>query len=124
MEYLVGLLLALGVALLAAAVGFDRAERAFYSTVLIVVATYYVLFAVMGASGRTLIVEIIVTCGFLLIAVVGYKGNYGSWLPPSLGTDSLTSSIVSSFRTPAYRDGGRDFAWHLMCFSAGCCFFA
>jgi hypothetical protein len=77
MEYLVGLLLALGVALLAAAVGFDR-ERAFYSTVLIVVASYYVLFAVMGASGRTLIVEIIVACGFLLIAVVGYKRNF--WL--------------------------------------------
>jgi hypothetical protein len=44
MEYLVGILLSLGTVVLAALIGFDR-ERSFYSTVLIVVATYYVLFA-------------------------------------------------------------------------------
>lgn len=77
MEYLVGLLLSVAVVAFAAIVGFDR-ERSFYSTVLIVVATYYVLFAVMGASGRTIIIEIVVASGFFLFAVLGFKGNL--WL--------------------------------------------
>lgn len=46
MEYLIGLFLSLAVAGLIVVVGLDR-EAAFYPTVLIVVASYYVLFAVM-----------------------------------------------------------------------------
>jgi hypothetical protein len=55
----------------------DR-ERDFYPTVLIVIASYYVLFAAMGASRRTLIIEIVVAGGFLLVAVLGFKRNF--WL--------------------------------------------
>lgn len=78
MEYLVGSLLSLATVVFAAVIGLDR-ERSFYSTVLCVVATYYVLFAVMGAaSWRTLIIEIAVASGFFLFAVVGFKGNL--WL--------------------------------------------
>src|SRR3989442_765757 len=72
MEYLIGLILGLAVASSAAIIGFDR-DRAFYPTVLIMIASYYVLFAVMGASGRTLMIEIVVASGFLLFAVVGFK---------------------------------------------------
>jgi hypothetical protein len=77
MEYLVGILLALGTVVLAALIGFDR-ERSFYSTVLIVVATYYVLFAVMGATRRTLMLEIAIATGFILFSLIGFKGNL--WL--------------------------------------------
>ncbi len=77
MEYLIGLILSLAVAGLAAVVGFDR-ERAFYPTVMIVIASYYVLFAVTGASSRTLSIEIVVAGGFLLVAVLGYRRNF--WL--------------------------------------------
>ena len=77
MEYLVGIFLSLGTIVLAAVVGFAR-ERSFYSTVLFVVATYYVLFAVMGASRRTLIIEIAIASGFFLFGVLGFKGNF--WL--------------------------------------------
>jgi hypothetical protein len=77
MEYLIGLILSLAVAGFAAVVGFDR-ERTFYPTVLIVIASYYVLFAATGASRRTLIVEIVVAGGFLLVAVLGFKDNF--WL--------------------------------------------
>jgi hypothetical protein len=77
MEYLIGLILSLSVVGLAAVVGFDR-ERAFYPTVMIVIASYYVLFAVMGASRRTLSIEIVVAGGFLLVAVLGYRRNF--WL--------------------------------------------
>jgi hypothetical protein len=72
MEYLIGMLLSLAVVALAATMGMDR-DRAFYPTVLIVVASYYVLFAAMGGSGRIIVLEIVVASGFLLFAIVGYK---------------------------------------------------
>ncbi len=74
MEYLIGGLLALAVAGLATVIGLDRGH-AFYPTVLIVIATYYVLFAVMGASGRILGMEIAVATGFSFLAIVGFKKN-------------------------------------------------
>jgi len=77
MEYLIRLLLSLTVAGLAAMIGFDR-ERVFCPTVLIAIASYDVLFAVMGASRRTLILEIVVASGFLLVGTLGFKRNL--WL--------------------------------------------
>jgi len=77
MEYLVGFLLALATVAFAAVIGFDR-ERSFYSTVMFVIATYYVLFAVMGASRRTLMIEIVIASGFILFGALGFKGNL--WL--------------------------------------------
>jgi hypothetical protein len=77
MEYLIGVILSLAVAGSAAVIGFDR-ERAFVPTVLIVIASYYVLFAAMGASRPTLTVEIVVAGGFLLGAVLGFRKNF--WL--------------------------------------------
>ena len=59
MGYAIGIVLALCVSVFARAVGFDR-DRAFYPTVLVVIASYYVLFAAMGGSMRALIVESIV----------------------------------------------------------------
>jgi hypothetical protein len=72
MEYVIGLLLAAGVAVLAGVVGFDR-DRAFYPTVVIIVASYYILFAAMGGSGRILAAEIAVACIFTVVAILGYK---------------------------------------------------
>ena len=77
MEYLVGLLLALGVAGGATTVGLDRG-RAFYPTVAVVVASYYILFAVMGASNKALGLEIAAASGFSFVAVLGFKKNF--WL--------------------------------------------
>src|SRR6267142_6562564 len=50
--FLIGVALALATCVFASLVGLDR-DRAFYPTVLWVIATYYVLFAVMGGSART-----------------------------------------------------------------------
>jgi hypothetical protein len=77
MKYLIGLILAVVVAGLAAIVGFDR-DRAFYPTILIVIASYYVLFAVMGASRQALISEMVVATGFLLLSALGFRRNL--WL--------------------------------------------
>jgi len=74
MEYWIGAVLALGVGGFAAVMGLDR-ERSFYTTVAIVVAFYYVLFAAMQASGRTLGVEIAVAAGFSSLAMIGFKRN-------------------------------------------------
>ncbi len=49
MEYPVGAGLALAIAALASCAGFDRG-RAFYPTLMVVIASYYGLFAVMGGS--------------------------------------------------------------------------
>jgi hypothetical protein len=77
LEYLIGVVLAAVVAAFAAISGFDR-DRAFYPTLLIVIASYYILFAVMGASVHAMTIESVVTGLFLLVAVAGFKTNL--WL--------------------------------------------
>ncbi len=79
MEYLIGLILSVAVAGFATLIGFDR-ERVFYPTVLIVVASYYVLFAVERASARTLMIEIAIASCFLIAAVLGFKRSF--WIMP------------------------------------------
>ena len=74
MALLVGTLLALAVGLMATAVGLDR-DRAFYPTVTIVVASYYALFAVMGASTRALLLESLVGAAFVAVAVSGFRSS-------------------------------------------------
>ena len=72
--YAIGIVLALTVGVFARSVGFDR-DRAYYPTVLIVIASYYVLFAVMGGSMRAVILESIVMSAFLGVAVLGFAFN-------------------------------------------------
>jgi hypothetical protein len=71
---LVGALLAVAVGLMATAVGLDR-DRAFYPTVTIVVASYYALFAVMGASTQTLLLEVLAGSAFLAAALAGFRSS-------------------------------------------------
>jgi hypothetical protein len=68
----VGALLAFAVGLLATGSGLDR-DRAFYPVVTIVIASYYALFAVMGASTHTLVLESLVGAVFLAAAVSGFR---------------------------------------------------
>ena len=77
MEYLVGVILGLVVGGFAATSGFDR-DRAFYPTVLIVIASYYALFAVMGQSRAALGTEIAVGLVFSAWAVLGFRKSM--WL--------------------------------------------
>ncbi len=63
MAILVGAVLAIGVGLSTAATGMDR-DRALYPVMLLVIASYYALFAVMGGSGRALVIESIAICVF------------------------------------------------------------
>jgi hypothetical protein len=74
MPYVIGIVLSVGVALFARYVGLDR-DRAFYPTVVIVVALYYVLFAAMSGSVQTVFLESVVMTVFAIAAVVGFKSS-------------------------------------------------
>jgi len=77
MGYAIGFLLAILVSGFARLVGLDR-DRSFYPTVLIVVASYYVLFAVMGGSTRALVLESTTMGAFVVMAVAGLTRS--SWI--------------------------------------------
>ncbi len=109
MEYLIGLFVALAVAGLAIFVGFDR-DRAFYPTVLIVIASYYALFAAQGASGRTLVIEIAVASGFLLLAVLGYKTSL--WL---VAAGMVGHGVFDMVHPMLYADPGVPHWWPGFC---------
>jgi hypothetical protein len=67
-------LLAFAVGLFATGLGLDR-DRALYPVVTIVIASYYALFAVMGGSTHTLILESLVCAVFLAVAVSGFRSS-------------------------------------------------
>ena len=77
MSYAVGLGLAALTSLLGRGAGFDR-DRAFYPIILIVIASYYVLFAAMGGSTDVLIKETIGLTLFAAVAIAGFRLN--EWL--------------------------------------------
>ena len=74
LPYVVGIVLSIGVALFARFVRLDR-DRAFYPTVMIVIASYYVLFAAMIGSLQTVVLESAVMAVFVIAAVAGFKGS-------------------------------------------------
>ena len=74
MPLIIGVSLALAVGALATTAHLDR-DRAFYPTVTIGVASYYVLFAVLGASAHTLVLESLAAMVFLVSAVFGFRSS-------------------------------------------------
>jgi hypothetical protein len=104
MPYLTGIVLALTVSGLATLVGLDR-DRAFYPTLLLVIASYYVLFAVIGGSAHALVVETLVMTGFLLVALIGFKTSL--WLVVAALAahgvfDFVHGRVVANPGVPAY----------------------
>ena len=72
MEFAIGVAAAIAVGLFATVIGFDR-ERSFYPVVLIVIATLYLLFAVMAGSTKSLVAETIPALVFVLLAALGFR---------------------------------------------------
>ncbi|MBS0389470.1 MAG: hypothetical protein JSR15_13410 [Proteobacteria bacterium] len=72
MPIAIGITLAIAVGLFATLVGFDK-ERAFYSTVLLVVASYYALFAVLGGSLHAVMLECGAMTVFIVLAAIGFR---------------------------------------------------
>ena len=74
MEYLIGVVLAVVVIGACAAIGIAR-ERSFFATMMIVVATYYVLFAAMADSGHAMAMESLLAGVFIAAAVIGFRSS-------------------------------------------------
>ncbi len=113
--FIAGGLLAVTVAAFAKATRFEL-DRGFYPTVLIIIPSYYVLFAILGGSSRALLWETVVAVAFSVVAVSGalrFPFLVGGGIA---ATASLTSSTISSFRTPGSRPGGRASVSELMCY--------
>ncbi len=72
MELLIGAVLALSIGLFATFFGLDR-DRAFYPTLMIVIALYYALFAVLGSSVHALMIESIFIVAFVGASIAGFK---------------------------------------------------
>lgn len=77
MEYAVGIILGIGIGIFATLVGLER-DRALYPTALIVIASYYCLFAVVGATNPVIVYELVAAAFFVVIAAVGFRTNL--WL--------------------------------------------
>src|SRR5580765_7606755 len=104
LPYVVGIVLSIGVALFARGVGFDR-DRAFYPTVLIVIASYYMLFAVMSGSVETVLLESIILTLFAVAAVAGFKGSAWIIVGALAGhgvQDAFHGDIVANAGVPAW----------------------
>ena len=77
LPFVVGIVLSAAVAVFARQVGLDR-DRAFYPTVMIVIASYYVLFAAMTGSVQTILAESVVMLVFTAAAVAGFRST--AWI--------------------------------------------
>ncbi len=107
MPQVIGLVLALAVSAYARATRLDR-DRALYPVVLVVIASYYVLFAVMGGSARSIVIESSVAGGFVLAASLGFRQNL--WLvAAALGAhgvlDLFHARLVTNPGVPAWWPG-------------------
>jgi hypothetical protein len=112
-EYLAGVALALAAGRAASLVGLDR-DRALYPTVMIVIATYYALFAVMASSVRALVSELVVIAAFLVAAVAGFKRTLWIVVAALLAHsvfDFVHEHLISN---PGVPSCGRRSAWHMI----------
>lgn len=77
MAVVVGVVLGIVVWAFGRLVGIDR-DRAYYATILAVVALYYALFAVMGGSLPALLQESVAIVAFFVMTALGFKRS--PWL--------------------------------------------
>jgi hypothetical protein len=77
MSALIGVLLALAIGASAILTGLGR-ERSFYPTMVIVIASYYVLFAVLGGVAHSLFWESLAMAMFSALAIIGFRTTH--WL--------------------------------------------
>jgi hypothetical protein len=104
MPYVIGFVLSAAAALFARQVGFDR-DRAFYPTVMIVIAAYYVLFAVMSGSIQTVAIESVVMVLFAAAAVAGFKSSAWITVAALAGHgvfDAVHGHIIENSGVPAW----------------------
>jgi hypothetical protein len=130
MEYAIGAGVAAGWAVFSTLAGFDR-ERVYYPVVLVVVATYYLLFAVMGGSTGALWAEAAGAAVFTALAVVGFRTSLWIVAAGLVGHgvfDFVHGAIIGNPGVPPWWPGfcmafdvaaGAYLAWRLSPYGAG-----
>jgi hypothetical protein len=102
-----GIGLALAIGAFATFTRFDR-ERSFYPTILMVIASYYVLFAIMGAEPWVIAWEAAGLILFGAAAVIGFKQNL--WIVVAAlcshgGLDAVHEKVLANPGTPGWWPG-------------------
>jgi hypothetical protein len=109
MSFSIGLTLALVVGAFARWIRLDR-DDAFYPTITIVIASYYVLFAAMAGSGTALAFEIVLCLAFVALAVAGFKRSL--WYAVAA---LAAHGVTDFFHTQVITDGGVPAWWPGFC---------
>jgi hypothetical protein len=106
---LIGVVLALSLAIFASVVGFDR-ERSYYATVLAVIGLLYGLWAVMSGSTTTLLLESIGIVVFLTLSVLGFKTS--QWF---LVAGLAAHGVYDYFHGHLFTNAGAPAFWPMFC---------
>lgn len=87
----IGFVLALAIVALGRLSGLDR-DRALYPVALMVIATYYVLFAAMGGA-QALPGELLAATVFVVVAIVGFRGSLW-WVAAGIAGHGIFDWVV------------------------------
>jgi len=109
MALLVGVILALALAIFASVVGFDR-DRSYYATVLAVIGLLYGLWAVLSGSTTTLLLESIGIVAFLILSVLGFK--ISQWF---LVAGLAAHGVYDYFHGYLFTNSGVPAFWPMFC---------
>ena len=104
MEYVVGVMLAIAACGLGTIAGLER-DRAFYPVMMIVIASYYALFAVLGADEHVLVLEMAFSALFVCLAVIGFRTSL--WIVAAAllghaGFDLMHGHVVTNPGVPSW----------------------
>jgi len=109
MPLVVGVLLAIAIAALAKFTRFDE-DRSFYSTVLVIIASYYVLFAVLSGSSHALIWELAIAIAFSTVAILG-----ALFLPTLVGMGIVAHGLFDLVHDSVIENAGVPAWWPIFC---------
>jgi hypothetical protein len=107
----IGVLLAVGIAALAKFTRFDE-DRSFYSTILVIVASYYVLFAVLDSSAHALVWELVIAVAFSTVAITG-----ALFLPTLVGIGIIAHGLFDLVHDGLIANSGVPTWWPSFCAS-------
>ena len=111
MPLVVGVLLAIAIAALAKFTRFDE-DRSFYSTVLVIIASYYVLFAVLGGSRHALVWELVIAIVFSTVAILG-----ALFFPTLVGIGIVAHGVFDLVHDSIIENAGVPTWWPIFCAS-------
>lgn len=109
MAFVIGVVLALVIGISASYVGLDR-DRALYPVVMIVIAFYYALFAVIGGSAEALALESVAIVVFVAAAVAGFR--YSLWL---VAAALVAHGVYDIWHKELFRNEGVPTWWPRFC---------